>query len=59
VSVSDFMRKVKGCSSHKIRIEFRGAKETLLGASVLGPGLFFDNKWPDHGRHYTSVSGRT
>lgn len=34
------MRKVKGCSSHKIRIEFRGLKKRYWGRQFWGRGYF-------------------
>jgi REP-associated tyrosine transposase len=40
LSVSDLMRKIKGCSSHKVRPEFPHLKKRYWGCRFWGRGCF-------------------
>ena len=56
IAVSDFVRRVKGRSSHQVQMEFPDLRKRYLGAAFLGSGLLLHHQRQHHGRCYTSVS---
>jgi REP element-mobilizing transposase RayT len=53
IAVSDFVRRVKGRSSHRVQMEF---PELQLGSPFLGEGLLLHHQRQHHRRGDTSVS---
>ena len=56
IAVSDFVRRVKGRSSHRVADGVPGLAQALLGAAFLGSGLLLHHERQHHGRCHTSVS---
>jgi putative transposase len=56
IAVSDFVRRVKGRSSHRVQMEFPDLRKRYWGAAFLGSGLLLHHERQHHGRCHTSVS---
>ena len=48
VAISDLMQRAKERSSYKIQMEFPEIRKAILGAEILGPGIFLHNQWKRH-----------
>ena len=55
IAGSDFVRRVKGRSSHRVQIEFPDLRKRYW-AAFLGSGLLLHHERQHHGRCHTSVS---
>jgi len=55
ICVVDFVRRIKGRSSHRVQIEFPTCA-SATGAAFLGSGLLLHHERQHHGRCHTSVS---
>jgi hypothetical protein len=54
IAVSDFVRRVKGRSSHRVQMEFPGLRKRYWGRA----GLLLHHERQHHGRCHTSISSR-
>ena len=55
IAVSDFVRRVKGRSSHRVQMEFP-EMQAVLGTTFLGSWILLYHQRQHHGRYDTSVS---
>ena len=58
IAVSDFVRRVKGRSSHRVQMEFPDLRKRFWGAAFPGSRLLLHHERQHHRRCHTSVSSR-
>src|SRR6202521_2096635 len=56
IAVSDFVRRVKGRSSHRVQMEFPDLRKRYWGRHFWARGSFSTTERQHHGRCHTSVS---